>query len=171
MAGMMPALTTGTVTGRDIELAFNGGDDNIGLELGVGLQVGKVSAAIGASGDGDRDHLVNVLGFGPVGGGMVIGPAWGLGGTVLELVIVFAERVSGAFLFPLIVGTPFLEEVAFGTQLLVAEFEFDNFFTEQGALRTGRNGHGNSSEQAEVRRWLKLIKGCVSRCVQSSADE
>ena len=171
MAGMMPAFTTGTKTRLDFELAFNGGNHDIGLELRVGLQVGKVSAAIGTSGDGDRKNLVDVLGFGPVGGRMVVGPAWSFGRTVLELVIVFAERVSGAFLFPLLLGTLFFEAVAFGSKLLVVEFEFGEFFDEQGALRTGWNGHGNSSEQPEVRRWLKLIKGCVSRCVQASANE
>src|SRR4051794_17832217 len=98
MAGMLPALTTGTKTGLDFELAFNGRDDDIGLELRVGLQVGKVSAAIGTSGDSDRNHLVDVVGFGPVGGFVVVGPAWSFWGTLLELVLIFAERVSGAFL-------------------------------------------------------------------------
>src|SRR5208337_3184937 len=101
-------------------------DDDIGLQLRVGLQVGKVRATIGTSGDGDRKNLVDVFGFGPVGGRMVIGPARSFGRTVLELVIVFAERVSRAFLFPLLVGALFLEEVAFDSKLLVVEFEFGN---------------------------------------------
>src|SRR5271155_381900 len=138
---MMPAFTTGTKTGLDFELTFDGRDDDIGLELGMGLQVGKVCAAIGTSGDGDRDNLVDVLGFRPVGGRMVVGPAWRFWGTGLELVIVFAERVSGAFLFLLIVGALFFEEIAFGSKLLVVELEFGDFFAEQGALRTGCNGH------------------------------
>ena len=132
----------------------------------------KVSAAIGTSGDGGRENLVDVLRFGPVGWGMVVGPAWSFGRTVLELVIVFTKRVSGAFVFALLVATPLLKEVAFGSKLLVVEFEGGDFLAEQGALGAGRSGsHGNNSEQAEVRRWLKLIKGCVSRCVQSQANE
>ncbi len=146
---MMSAFTTGTKTRLDFELAFQGGDDDIGLELGVGLQVGQVGATIGTSGDGDRDKLVDVFGFGSVGGWMVVGPAWCFWGTVLELVVVFAERVRGAFVFALIVVTLLLEEVAFGSKLLVVEFELDNFLAEQGALRTGGHGHGNSSEQAK----------------------
>ena len=103
---------------------------------------------------------------------MVVGPAWSFRGTVLELVIVFAERVSGAFVFAFLVAAAFLEEVAFGSKLFDVEFERDDFLTEEGALCAGgRGGHGNSSEQAEVRRWLKLIKGCGSRCVQSWANE
>ena len=79
ITAVMPALATGTKPGLDFELAFNGGDNDIGLERRVGLQVGQMSAAIGTSGDGDRDNLVDVLGFGAVGWGMVVGPAWVFG--------------------------------------------------------------------------------------------
>src|ERR1022692_220459 len=171
MAGMMSTFATRTKTGLDFELPFNRRDDNIGLKLGVSLQITKGSAAIGARGNGNRDNLVDSLGFGPVGRGMVVGPAWRFGRSVLELIIAFAKRVRRAFLVTLLLGTLFSEAIAFGTKLLDVEFEFGDFFDEQGALRTGGNSHGNSSEQPEVRCWLKLIKGCVSRCVQSSANE
>jgi len=146
MSGVMSTFATGTKTGLDFELAFNGGNNNIGLKLRVGLQITKLSAAIGTSGNGNRDSLVDLRRFGPVGGWMVVGPAWRFGGSVLELVIVFAKRVRGTLLVALILSTVFFEEIAFGTKLLDDEFECGDFFAEQGALRTGRNAHGTSSE-------------------------
>jgi hypothetical protein len=65
------------------------------------------------------------------------------------LVIFFAERVRGAVLVPLLLGALLLEEVAFGLKLLVLECEFGDFFLKQGTLRTGSNGHGNSSAQGK----------------------
>src|SRR5580698_6424340 len=145
----MPTLAIRTKAGLDFELAFDRGDDDVGLELGVSLQVGKRRAAIGTGANADRDHLVDVFGFGPVGRGMVVGPAWGFGRAVLELVIFFAERMRGAVLVPLLLGALLLEEVAFGSKLLNLKLEIGDFFLKQGTLRTGSNGHGNSSAQGQ----------------------
>jgi len=83
---------------------------------------------------------------------MVVGPAGGFGRTVLELVLLFAERMRGAVLVPLLLGALLLEEVAFGLKLLVLECEFGDFFLKQGTLRTGSNVHGNSSAQGNAGR-------------------
>ena len=123
ITAVMPAFATGTKPRLDGKLALDGGGDDVGLELGVGLHIRKGSATIGTSRDLDRDNLIDLLGFGAVGSRMVVGSARSFGRTILELVIVFAERVSGAFVFPLVLGALFLKEVTFGSKLLVVEFE------------------------------------------------
>jgi len=63
----------------------------------------------------------------------------------LKLVILFAKRVRGAVLSPLLLGALLLEEVAFGLKLLNHKLKIADFFSKQGALRTGGGSHGNSS--------------------------
>jgi hypothetical protein len=82
------------------------------------------------------------------------------------LVILLAERVRGAVLIPFLLGALLLEEIAFSSKLLNLKLEIGDIFLKQGALGTGGNGHGNSSAQGEEGRWLKLLRGCISRCVQ-----
>ena len=126
----MPALAARTKAGLDFELAFDRGDNNVGLELGVSLQVGKVGAAIGTRGDSNRDNLVDVFGFASVGRRMVVRPAWRFGGTVLELVILFAERMRGAVLVPLLLaallivylGLPHIEGRGFALMMMLEGF-------------------------------------------------
>jgi hypothetical protein len=81
------------------------------------------------------------------------------------LVILFAERVRGAVLVPLLLGALLLEEVAFSLKLLVLECEFGDFFLQQGALRTGSSGHGNSSAHGKGRALAEADQGrCVKVC-------
>jgi hypothetical protein len=136
MAGVLSAFTTGTKAGLDFEFAFDGGDDNIGLELRVGLQFGKVCAAIGTGGDGDRDNLIDVLGFGPISGGMVVRSACLFVWLALELIVVLAEGMRRTFLFALVLRALFLEVVTLGAKLLAGEFESSDLFEKHGTLRT-----------------------------------
>ena len=80
---------------------------------------------------------------------MVVSPARWLVGFVLELLVVFAEGMGGAFAVAFLLGKLLLETIAFGPKLLESEFELGDLLDVQGALRTRSSNHGNSSEQAE----------------------
>jgi hypothetical protein len=149
VAGVMTALAARALARLDLELAVHRRDHNVRLELRVCLFFSELALAIGARVNGHGDDLIDVLGFGTIGGGMVFGPTGRFRRAVLELIVGFAEGMSGAFVVAFLLGEFFLEDIALSARLLELQFEFSDLLDVQGALRARCRGHSHSSKRAE----------------------